>query len=94
MCPAMRYGLFYLPSSLPATRAEGAERFRTIIDQVAYGEEIGFDSVWLAEHHFHAFAGMFSAPTGDRRGDRAENEKDAHRHGRAAAAVSQSAARR
>ena len=59
----MRYGLFYLPSSLPATRAEGAERFRTIIDQVAYGEEIGFDSVWLAEHHFHAFAGIFSAPT-------------------------------
>ena len=59
----MRYGLFYLPSSLPATRAEGAERFRTIVEQIAYGEEIGFDSVWLAEHHFHAFAGMFSSPT-------------------------------
>jgi len=59
----MRCGLFYLPSSLPATRAEGAERFRKIIDQVVYGEEIGFDAVWLAEHHFHAFAGMFSAPT-------------------------------
>ncbi len=59
----MRYGLFYLPSSLPATRAEGAERFRTIVDQIAYGEEIGFDSVWLAEHHFHAFAGIFSSPT-------------------------------
>jgi natural product biosynthesis luciferase-like monooxygenase protein len=59
----MRYGLFYLPSSLPSTRAEGAERFRTIIDQIVFGEEIGFESVWLAEHHFHAFAGMFSAPT-------------------------------
>ena len=59
----MRYGVFYLPSSLPATRAEGAKRFRTIINQVAYGEEIGFDSVWLAEHHFHAFAGIFSSPT-------------------------------
>jgi natural product biosynthesis luciferase-like monooxygenase protein len=62
MSPAMRYGLFYLPSSLPTTRAEGAERFRTIIDQVAYGEKIGFESVWLAEHHFHAFAGIFSSP--------------------------------
>ena len=59
----MRYGLFYLPSSLPPTRAEGAARFRTIVDQIAYGEQIGFDSVWLAEHHFHAFAGIFSAPT-------------------------------
>jgi natural product biosynthesis luciferase-like monooxygenase protein len=58
----MRYGLFYLPSSLPLTRAEGAERFRTIVDQIAYGEEIGFESVWLAEHHFHAFAGIFSSP--------------------------------
>src|SRR5262245_25136436 len=62
MCSAMRYGLFYLPSSLPATRAEGAERFRTIVEQIAYGEEIGLDSVWLAEHHFHSFAGFFSSP--------------------------------
>ena len=29
----MRYGLFYLPSSLPTTRAEGAERFRTIVNR-------------------------------------------------------------
>jgi natural product biosynthesis luciferase-like monooxygenase protein len=58
----MRYGLFYLPSSVPATRAEGAERFHTIVEQVAFGEQLGFDSVWLAEHHFHSFAGIFSSP--------------------------------
>jgi natural product biosynthesis luciferase-like monooxygenase protein len=58
----MRYGLFYLPSSVPATRAEGAERFRTIVEQVAFAEQLGFDSVWLAEHHFHSFAGIFSSP--------------------------------
>ena len=58
----MRYGLFYLPSSLPATRAEGAERFRTIVEQVIFGEQLGFDAVWLAEHHFHSFAGIFSSP--------------------------------
>lgn len=57
----MRYGLFYLPSSLPATRAEGAERLRTIVEQTAYAEDLGFDSVWLAEHHFHSFGGLFSA---------------------------------
>ncbi len=33
----MSYGLFYLPSSLPAARGEGAMRFRTMIDQAAYG---------------------------------------------------------
>ena len=29
----MRYGLFYLPSSLPATRAEGSERLRAVVEQ-------------------------------------------------------------
>jgi alkanesulfonate monooxygenase SsuD/methylene tetrahydromethanopterin reductase-like flavin-dependent oxidoreductase (luciferase family) len=84
----MRCGLFYLPSSLPATRAEGAERFRTIIDQIVYGEEIGFDSVWLAEHSFSCVRGDFFFTDRHRRGDCAENEKDAHRHGRAALALS------
>ncbi len=55
----MRWGLFYLPTSLPDTPQEGADRFRTIIEQVRYAEQIGFNSVWLAEHHFQAFGGMF-----------------------------------
>ena len=57
----MRYGLFYLPSSLPATRAEGSERLRTVVEQAWHGEQLGFHSVWLAEHHFHSFGGLFSA---------------------------------
>ena len=57
----MRYGLFYLPSSLPSSRADGAERLRIVIEQTCYGEQLGFDSVWLAEHHFHSFGGLFSA---------------------------------
>ncbi len=59
----MRFGLFYLPSSLPATREEGAERLHTVVAQIGYAEQLGFDSVWLAEHHFHSFGGIFSAPT-------------------------------
>ena len=58
---AMRYGLFYLPSSLPGSREEGAQRLRTVVEQVAHAERLGFDSVWLAEHHFHSFGGLFSA---------------------------------
>jgi natural product biosynthesis luciferase-like monooxygenase protein len=57
----MRYGLFYLPSSLPTHRADGAARLRTVVEQTCYAEQIGFDSVWLAEHHFHSFGGLFSA---------------------------------
>ncbi|MET0502641.1 MAG: LLM class flavin-dependent oxidoreductase [Candidatus Binatia bacterium] len=57
----MRFGLFYLPSSLPTNRAEGSERLRIVVEQTAYAEQLGFDSVWLAEHHFHPFGGLFSA---------------------------------
>ena len=57
----MRYGLFYLPSSLPSTQEEGAERLRAVVEQVYHAEQIGVDSVWLAEHHFHPFGGLFSA---------------------------------
>jgi natural product biosynthesis luciferase-like monooxygenase protein len=57
----MRYGLFYLPSSLPTDRADGAARLRTVVEQTCYAEQLGFNSVWLAEHHFHSFGGLFSA---------------------------------
>jgi natural product biosynthesis luciferase-like monooxygenase protein len=57
----VRHGLFYLPSSLPATRAGGAERLRAIVEQAGHAEQLGFDSVWLAEHHFQPFGGLFSA---------------------------------
>ena len=36
--------------------------FTRFVEQVAYGEELGFDSVWLAEHHFHSFGGILSSP--------------------------------
>src|SRR6202171_6505757 len=46
----MRVGTFHLigsPSMAPA-----AQRFRETVDQIALADELGFDSVWVAEHHF------------------------------------------
>jgi alkanesulfonate monooxygenase SsuD/methylene tetrahydromethanopterin reductase-like flavin-dependent oxidoreductase (luciferase family) len=57
----MRYGIFDLPSLSP-DRADGARRLHAIVEQAAYGEALGFDSVWLAEHHFHSFGGILSSP--------------------------------
>jgi natural product biosynthesis luciferase-like monooxygenase protein len=35
---------------------------RAVVEQTAYGEQLGFNSVWLAEHHFHSFGGIFASP--------------------------------
>ena len=59
----MRFGIFFLPSLTPADHVNAADRLQSIIEQAAYGEELGFDSIWLAEHHFHSFGGILSSPT-------------------------------
>ena len=58
----MRYGVFYLPSLTQADRANPADPLHSIVDQAGYAEKLGFDSVWLAEHHFHSFGGILSSP--------------------------------
>jgi natural product biosynthesis luciferase-like monooxygenase protein len=58
----MRYGIFHLPSLSAADRANGSDRLKSIVEQAAYGEALGFDSFWLAEHHFHSFGGTLSSP--------------------------------
>src|SRR5919204_2978062 len=46
----MRFGTFHLlgsPEMAPAGR-----RFDETIEQIVLAEELGFDSIWIAEHHF------------------------------------------
>lgn len=46
----MQFGAFFLlgsPKMLPAQ-----EMYRRVLDWAVLAEELGFDSVWLAEHHF------------------------------------------
>jgi natural product biosynthesis luciferase-like monooxygenase protein len=58
----MRYGIFHLPALSAVDRADGAGGLRSVIDLAACGEELGFHSFWLAEHHFHSFGGTLSSP--------------------------------
>jgi natural product biosynthesis luciferase-like monooxygenase protein len=58
----MRYGIFYLPALSAADRADGAGRLHSCVEQTVFAEALGFDSVWLAEHHFHSFGGTLSSP--------------------------------
>ena len=49
-----------LPSS-PRGASE-AEIIRTEVDQMVYAEELGYDSVWLTEHHFADY-GLSASPS-------------------------------
>ena len=49
----MKIGLFYLFSefgNVPQDRI-----FGEVLEEIDYGEELGFDSVWLPEHHFSVY---------------------------------------
>src|SRR5712671_227624 len=48
----IRFGLWY-DFRNPARWRQPADRlYREILDQIAWGENNGFDDVWLSEHHF------------------------------------------
>src|SRR3982750_1071603 len=39
-----------------------AERYRLATEQIAHAERLGFDSAWVAQHHFHEPEGGLPAP--------------------------------
>src|SRR5471030_2828310 len=43
-------------------RVDAAERYRLATAQIAQAERVGFDSAWIAQHHFHEAEGGLPAP--------------------------------
>src|ERR1043166_263164 len=43
-------------------QASPAERYRLATEQITHAERWGFDSVWVAQHHFHEPEGGLPAP--------------------------------
>lgn len=39
-----------------------AERYRLVAEQIAHAEAFGFDSAWVAQHHFHEAEGGLPSP--------------------------------
>ena len=48
----IRFGLWYDFRNPPQWRQSSDRLYREILDQIAWGENNGFDDVWLSEHHF------------------------------------------
>ncbi|MBD9402239.1 putative FMN-dependent luciferase-like monooxygenase [Comamonas sp. CMM02] len=56
--PKKRLGYFSrLLDDVPA-----AERYRLVTEQIAHAEALGFDSAWVAQHHFHENEGGLPSP--------------------------------
>jgi alkanesulfonate monooxygenase SsuD/methylene tetrahydromethanopterin reductase-like flavin-dependent oxidoreductase (luciferase family) len=51
----MKFGLFILPSWPEPEPYHQSRIFAEAVEQIQYAEELGFDAVWLAEHHFTRF---------------------------------------
>ena len=59
----MRFGLFYtLRFPEPWSREGEYKCLWEILEQVTYAEEMGFDRLWLTEHHFIPAWSMCAAP--------------------------------
>ena len=59
----MKFGLFYqIQVPKPWDEDSEAKRIWEALDQIAYAEEMGYDSVWFSEHHFRPVWSHNSAP--------------------------------
>jgi natural product biosynthesis luciferase-like monooxygenase protein len=54
----MKFGLFYLPTYLPAAR-DAQTLYRNVIEQVEFADQIGIDYAWIVAHHFVRHGGLF-----------------------------------
>lgn len=43
-------------------QTDAAERYRLATVQIMHAEKLGFDSAWIAQHHFHELEGGLPAP--------------------------------
>src|SRR5258708_10821864 len=42
--------------------APAAERYRLAAEQIAHAERFGYDTAWVAQHHFHEHEGGLPSP--------------------------------
>lgn len=57
----MRFSLFSVTDHYPDGPASIADRYAQLLDEIVLAEQLGFESVFLAEHHFHSY-GVVPSP--------------------------------
>jgi Luciferase-like monooxygenase len=58
----MKFGIFSLPCYVPEYDGTLTHFYTRLLELLEHAEEVGFDSAWINEHHFHPVGGMMRAP--------------------------------
>lgn len=58
----MRFGAHYLPTYIPELDGPFPEFYRRMFEQMEALDTLGFDDVWVTEHHFHEYGGTIPDP--------------------------------
>ncbi len=58
----MKFGAHYLPTYIPDLDGPVAEFYRKMFEQMEEMDRIGFDHIWVTEHHFGNYGGTIPHP--------------------------------
>src|SRR5690242_18326266 len=56
---AMKFSMMFFSNSYPR---ESGHAYATIAELARYGDEHGFEAIWVPERHFHTLGGIFPNP--------------------------------
>jgi len=58
----VKFAAHYLPTYIPELDGPVPEFYRHMFEQMQLLEQVGFDQVWVTEHHFHEYGGTLPDP--------------------------------
>jgi alkanesulfonate monooxygenase SsuD/methylene tetrahydromethanopterin reductase-like flavin-dependent oxidoreductase (luciferase family) len=59
---SMKFGAHYLPTYVPALDGPVPEYYRTMFTQMEEMDQLGYDHIWVTEHHFAYYGGTLPHP--------------------------------
>src|SRR3954451_2304497 len=59
----MKFAAYAMPSFIPEFGLTQGEYMRATVDHLASADALGYDSIWVNEHHFHQYGGLMPAVT-------------------------------
>jgi natural product biosynthesis luciferase-like monooxygenase protein len=59
----VKFGYYLLNTYVPELDGESPELYAHWLEQIDAAEDMGFDSLWVTEHHFRYFGGMMPSPS-------------------------------